>query len=333
MTAFQPSRRQFLGTVAASTLVGTAGCLSALDRSSDDQKRTLRLTLSRVGGSLREVFVADLSETRSDRDDAAFRTVLDGRSYTTQYRKPFASTPETPVYTERGGTYYRLDSVVVDEVETTHPVLRLSEASGETETQSETDADSTVTASELPDVDAKAVRVAQMGARARGNVGGAPWGLLQRGGYVYRDDDQRRASALLGSDAPTHVRYRDRRYRIDVSREQFYEPVYRATVEPVAESPEEMEAILRARFVDARFPRDDLSAAARDVLETARQGEYGESHPYSDAYRDVLRAMHKRAYLDGNISKDAGVDNSGRQILRYDDVYYDYRLRFVDDGA
>ncbi|WP_435185401.1 hypothetical protein [Halobellus sp. EA9] len=166
-----------------------------------------------------------------------------------------------------------------------------------------------------------------MATRARGNPGGAPWGLVERGGFVYRGTDRIESSELL-ADEPAYVTYRDRRYAVEISRETFYEPIYRAVAEPVADSPAEMEAILRARFVDARFDRADLSAGARDVVDAARRDAYEESHPYSAAYRELLRAMHKRAYLDGNIRKDAGVDDEGRTLLRYDGVNYDYRLAF-----
>lgn len=323
MTALQPSRRRFVGGVAVSSLLATAGCLGSLDDVGADDAGgpTLALTLSRVGGTLRETFVTDLADTTPEWDEAGFEAVLDGETYTAQYRKPFFSTPEDPGYTERDGTYYRLGAVVVDEVEVTRPVLRLA-AAGES-----ADGVEAVPADRLPEVDTKAVHVAQMAARARGNEGGAPWGLVQRGGYVYRGD-RAAESELAADDGPDVVRFRDRRYAVDVTRERFYEPVYRATVEPVADSPERMEAILRAKFVDARFDRDGLSAGARDVVEAAREGRYEETHPYSSAYREVLRAMHERAYLDGNVRKDAGVDDGGRTLLRYDGVYYDYRLAF-----
>jgi hypothetical protein len=231
---------------------------------------------------------------------------------------------------------------VVDEAETTRPVLRLFEADTDSDDEPGTDGDGanaaetdeaernqTVETEQLPEVDATAVRIAHLAARARDNPGGVPWGLVQRGGYVYRDDARVDESELLADDGPSHVRYRHRRYAVDVSRERFHEPVYRATVEPVADSPGRMEAILRAKFVDARISSDGLSPDARDVLRRARSDGYRESHPYSGAFESVLREAHRRAYLDGNVEKDAGVDRSGRRLLRYDGVYYDYRLRFV----
>ncbi|MFB6123163.1 MAG: hypothetical protein ABEJ78_06865 [Haloferacaceae archaeon] len=330
MTSFAPSRRQLLSAVGASaTATALSGCLGALGgRDAGDSARALALTLSRDGRSLREAFVVDLSETRRMHDERAFEAARDGRAYTTRYRTPFDSTPADPTYTERNGTYYRLGSVVVDEAASVRPVLRLSEV-GDPNDASTPDA---VAASRLPDVDQTAVEVAYFAARARGNEGGAPWGLVRRGGYVYPTGDATDASRLLADDGPAHVVFRETVYAVEIAREQFRGPVYRATADPVAESPERMEAILRATFVDARLSRGALSRAARDVLESARTEGYSESHPYSSGFREVLRAMHERAYIDGNVRKDAGVDDDGRRMLRYDGTYYDYRLRFRSDG-
>ncbi|WP_380680891.1 hypothetical protein [Salinigranum sp. GCM10025319] len=326
-----PSRREFLAGGVAAVLTATTGCLEdAGGFGSDDAGRSLRLTLTREDGPLRESFVVDLAETRPEWDEEAFAAALAGDDYTIQYRKPFFSTPEDPVYTRNEGTYYRLGSVVVDEATVTRPVLRLFEIDRGADS-SEPDG---VDAAELPTGDERAVRVAHFAARARGNEGGAPWGLVQRGGYVYRDEDAVDESVLLAdSSTPDHVVYRDRVYSVEVSRERFHEPVYRATVEPVAETPERMEAILRAQFVDARFSREDLSPAAREVVRAARREGYAERHPYSTGYREVLRALHRRAYIDGNIRKDAGVDDEGRRMLRYNGVYYDYRLRFLSTDS
>ena len=330
----QSSRRQFLAASGLAATAAVAGCLDAIggtgsNPASGDAGRSLRLTLSRSGETLRDGFVVDLSDTPPGWDEEAFEATLDGTAYTTRHRKPFFSASDDPKYTERDGTYYRLGSVVIDETTTTHPVLRLSEVEG-------ADGDASpggVRASALPDVDRTAVRVAYFAARARGDEGGVPWGLVERSGYVYRGAEAVGASALLAEDGPERVTYREQAYAVEVSRERFHEPVYRATVEPVAQSPEGMEAVLRAKFVDARFAREDLSAEARDVVTAAAEDGYGEHHPYSEGYREALSNLHARAYLDGDIENDAGVPEDGRHLLRYDDVYYDYRLRFVPSGG
>ncbi|MFD1571636.1 hypothetical protein [Halorubrum laminariae] len=336
-----PSRRRVLAGGVAAVLGATAGCLGGALRSddadADGDDRVLRLTFDDAGETLRDRFVDDPTETDTTWDTAAFAAVRDGETYTTQYRKPFFSTTDDPRYAVHGGTYYRLGSVVVDEAEATRPVLRLFDADADGNgVDSGDDADSTgdsetarvVDAETLPSGDRRAVEIAHFAARARGNEGGIPIGLVERGGYVYRRPDALDASGVLADDGPDRVRFRDTVYRIDVAREQFYEPVYRATGTVVAESPEQVEAILRARKVDARIAEGDLSPDAQEVIETAEHGEYEESYPYSEGYAAVLRALHERPYLDGDIESDATATDSGAGMVRHAGRYYDYRLRF-----
>lgn len=323
MSDLTPSRRAFAAGGLAAALTASAGCLGTLGNVGEDGgDRQLQLQLQRGETTLRERFVVDLEESRSPIDEAAFAAALAGESYTTQYRKPFHSEPDDPEYALHEGTYYQLGSVVVDEAEASHPVLRLER----------TDDDPEAPAVEsLPGVDEAAVRIAHMAARARGDEGGVPWGLVERGGYVYRDEERAAESRLLTEEGPERVRFRERTYAVTTTTETFHEPVYRATVEPVAESPEELEAVLRAQFVTARVGRDDLSQAARDVLREAEADGYTEAHPYSEGFRSVLLALHERAYLDGDVRKDAGVERSGREMVRYDGTYFEYHLRFVED--
>lgn len=316
------SRRGLLAGGAVGVLGAVAGCLG-LDGGEERRttEHTLVLTLSAHDGPLRDRYVVDLEETRSPRDEEAFRTTLDGDTYTSEFAKPFWSSPDDPAYTRHEGTYYRLGSVVVDEVTTTYPVLRLYE-------RASTPSEEAVAADTLPTVDQRAIQAAYFVARARDDGGGVPWGAVERGGYVYRRADAREASQLLADEAPTAVRFRDKVYEVEISREQFHDPVYRATVTPVADDPERMERILRAKFVDSRIERGALSADARQILERAAGDEYGESYPYSEAYSAVLRALEERAYLDGDIENDAGVKPDRPPMTLFGDRYYRYRLRF-----
>lgn len=340
-----PSRRRLLIGGLAAAIGSTAGCLgdrpigSSDGGGSDDADRVLTLTLTDDGETLREGRVTDPTEDDPGWDEAAFDAVRNGETYTTQYRKPFLSTDDDPTYAVHEDTYYRLGSVVVDEAETTRPVLRLFDddgsvgpdgSSGTSESTDEpaADAGSVVDADTLPAGDRRAVEIAHFAARARGNEGGVPNGLVRRGGSVYRDEAAVSASTLLEADGPEHVRFRDAVYRIETDRERFHEPVHRATGEPVAESPERMEAILRATLVGARISPGDLSSDARELLEEARYGGYEESHPFSAAYEEALRALHERPFIDGNVTKDAFAGGRGRGFVRYGDRYYDYRLRF-----
>jgi hypothetical protein len=339
-----PSRRTVLAGGLAAAVGAVSGCLGDSVTSGPEDgggDRVLRLALDDAGETLRENAVVDPDETEPRWDEAAFEAVRAGDAYTVRYRKPFFSTDEDPTHAVHEGTYYRLGSVVVDEAETTRPVLRLfgveeedAEGTGENDTEGTGENDTeAVDAEALPQGDRRAVRIAHFAARARGNSGGVPVGLVERGGYVYRNEDALEASALLSEDGPTRVAYRDTTYWVAVERERFYEPVYRATGEVVAESPERMEAVLRALDVGPRLSEEALSADAREVLERAMLGGYEESHPYSDAYAEVLRSLHERPFLDGNVRKDAPRQWSGSQMLRYDGRYYDYRLVFKPADA
>lgn len=316
-------RRTFLATAAGGVCAATAGCAGQL-LGGDENGPTLELGLNHEGATLREQYVVDLSETTREYDEAAFEAAIAGERYTTQHRRPFYAVGD-PKYARRDGTYYRLGSVVVDEATATRPVLRLSiVGDGETPT-------GVVDAERLPEGDRRAVHVAHMAARQRGNQGGAPWGLIERGGYVYRQESAIEESRLLAADGPDRVRYRDTVHAVEVSRERVHEAVYRGTVDPVADTPEGMEAVLRAKVVDARISRDDLAGEAREIVRKARHGGYEEPHPFSSAYRTVLRKLDERAYLDGNVENDAYGDDLGSGTVRYGGEYYDYLL-FLRDG-
>jgi hypothetical protein len=344
MHAPSPSRRQVLSGAAAALVATTAGCADAFDVEVDPSSdpdgtgRTLTLTLSGETETLRERFVTDLEETDPRWDEAALTETLDGNAYRTQYRQPFYTTPGDHEYANLDGTFYRLDAVVVDEATTTHPVLRLYAVEGNDADGNDADGNdangnaesdgAAVAAAALPEADERAVRIAHMATRARGNVGGVPVGLVQRGGHVYRNAPAIADSRLLADDGPDRVTYRDDPYRVEVETETFHEPVYRAAVERVADEPETMEAILRATFVEARFDPADRSAEANQVLRAARADGHAESHPFSAGFEEVLRALDERPYLDGNIRKDATASEPDRTMLRYGDHYYEYRLRF-----
>lgn len=158
-------------------------------------------------------------------------------------------------------------------------------------------------------------------------------GLVERGGFVYRQEELIEASQLLAEDGPDYVVFRDTLHAVEITAERFHEPVYRATIEPVATSPEQMETILKAKFVDTRIARNDLSGEAQEVVQRAHGDGYSETHPYSAGYQEILKALHERAYLDGNIDKDAFSQEHGNGIVQYDGEYVEYRLRFITDST
>ncbi|MYL16388.1 hypothetical protein GLW36_06955 [Halorubrum terrestre] len=334
MDQLAPSRRRLLAGALAGGIGAAAGCLGT--ESDGDAGGgggpELRLSLSRVDGSLRDRYVRSRDDPPEEWDEAALDAVLAGESYATQHRRPFFAGPDDPAYVLRDGTYYELGSVVVDEVAETYPVLRLfevNEGSGSDDGgESAADAGDE---GDLPQADQRAVHIAHFAARARGDVGGYPVGLVQRGGYAYRNGTARAESTLLAADGPDRVTYRDTTYRVEIERERFHEAVYRPIAEAVAESPERMETILRATFVGPRVERDELSDEADRILRRAAGNEYAETHPYSDAYVELLRAIDARPFIDGNVRKDAGVRESEEDMIRYGGEYYERYLRILDE--
>ncbi|RLM75997.1 hypothetical protein [Halorubrum sp. Atlit-26R] len=334
MDELAPSRRRFLAGALAGGIGAAAGCLGTGSDGDAADGPELRLSLSRVGGSLRDRYVHGRDDPPEEWDEAALDAVLAGEPYATQHRKPFFATPDDPAYVLRDGTYYELGSVVVDEVAETYPVLRLFEVDSDGDSSAGDDGESAVDAGEdgdLPEADRRAVHIAHFAARSRGDVGGYPVGLVQRGGYAYRNETARAESVLLDDDGPDRVTYRDSTYRVEIERERFHEAVYRPTAEAVAESPERVEAILRATFVGPRVERDDLSDEADRILRRAVGDEYAETHPYSDAYVELLRAIDARPYVDGNIRKDAGVGVNEEEMISYGEEYYERYLRILDE--
>lgn len=329
MPSTQLTRRRFLqaSSVLGATALGGCSRLQSTDRTTE---RALRLSLSEMGGTLRERYVVDLEETPVPWDEMAFDAALNGSSFTTQGHSPFVASDDEPRYARHDGSYYHLDSVVVGKRVLTHPVLRLETVGRPSELDSVPEH---VSVSDLPEGDRGAVQVAYMAARARNNAGGAPWGLVERDGYVYRNETAIAESQLLGGDGPTHVEYRGTIYEVAVTRERFHEAVYRPDVEAVAETESDIEAILQAQLVEAYLDPDDLSEAEREIVRTARQESYSESHPYSPAYESLLKRLEKWPYLDGDIEKDAGVEtNPRRPFIEYGEEYLRYQLVFETTG-
>lgn len=327
MHNFSLSRRRLLAGGLAVGLTASAGCLGvANDSLGEDTGTELTLSLSRVAGPLRDRYVREYDDPDDSWDEQALGAALNDEQYTTQLRKPFFARPGDPAYVVHEGTYYQLGSVVVDEVTETHPVLRLFDTDDATGDPVEGGEDG-----DLSDADRRAVHIAHMAARARGDEGGYPSGLVQRGGYVYRSEAARNESELLAEDGPDYVTYRGTTYEVEVTHEQFHEAVYRPTAEPVTGDPEQMEAILKATLVGARVSQNDLSSEAQRILTDAGADNYSETQPFSDAYEELLRAIDKRPYIDGNIRKDAGVRDE-KEMIQYEDTYYRYYLRLNDDS-
>ncbi|ADQ68133.1 hypothetical protein C499_15535 [Halogeometricum borinquense DSM 11551] len=336
MRSNRSSRRRVLavaGTIGVSAVSGCTNRISTLaddlgSNSSRQSNATITFRLTGRTSTLRERYVKDLNETRVPWDEDALAAAVNGTPYTTQFTEPFVT--REPTWAKHNGTYYHLDEVVVGEEKVTQPVLRLRDE-GRIE-NGEADAPKHVEKGTLPESDQKAVEVAYMAARARGNIGGVPWGLVQRGGYVYRNAETAKASELLDGDGPDYVAYRGHVWQVETQRETFYEAVYRPDVEPVAETADEIEEVLRGRLVGARIDPESLSQSERDVFREAQNG-YTAEHPFPEAFVSILKRLDERAYIDGNVTKDAGTqDYPEHDVIRYGDEYFEYRLR-LDEAS
>ena len=325
MSSKKLTRREVLTVGGLASAGALSGCSQLYRFDNDEPVDHLVLSLSELEGSLRSRYVADLTKTRPPWDEEAFNAALNGTTYTTQHHTPFLTRGEDePTYAQRNGTYYHLDSHIIDEKSVEHPILRLYEVADET------DVPEAVPHSSLKQVDKQAVQIAWFAARARGNRGGVPWALAQRDGYVYTDPDAIRTSDLLGESDPSYVEHRDAVYEVQITREIFHEAVYQPDVDPVAESDSQMEAILRAAILDSHVSPDELSEEERGILQEALRDPYSEQHPYSDAYEGVLEKLDQWAYVDGNIEKDGRIESGLQQrYLLYDDRYFSYTLRFM----
>ena len=320
------SRRQLLASGLVAGITAVSGCLGLGNYTASDQGETeLSLSLTEIDGPLRNKYVHDREDPDDSWDEQALTAALNDGQYTTQLRKPFFASDDDPAYVVHEGTYYQLNEVIVNEVTVLHPVLRLTEAEDVTATPIDGSEDGN-----LPEADQRAVSIAHLAARARSNEGGFPAGLVQRGGYAYRTETARDESDILTEEGPNYISYRDTTYEAETTHEQFYEPVYKPIAEPVAESPEGMQTILRAKYVGARVSQADLSSEAQRIIFEASAGDYNEIHPFSDAFEELLRALDKRAYIDGNIRKDAGVRANEREMIQYEQTYFEYSLRFSE---
>jgi hypothetical protein len=328
MTGTVHSRRKVLGALGGLGIPVLAGCSDGLNQQTAS---ALGLELQKLDSPLRDQYLQDLNETRPPYDEVAFREALAGNeSYTTQFRKPFRTRDGEPSYTKHNGTYYHLDSYVVDTERVSRPVLRLHTVGDVDELSN---LPSYVNQSSLPDADDHAVRIAHMAARARGNEGGGPGEIIQRGGYVYRGSKIIDESRLLRDDGPSHVRYRDRIYRVNVTREAFREPIYSPDVDPVAESAQQLERAVQGAIVDTYLERSELSQEQRSILREAQSDtSYEADFPLSDPAAELLRKMNQRAYIDGNVEGDA-LDTDRYYTLLYDGEYYRYTLRIITTGS
>jgi hypothetical protein len=255
-----------------------------------------------------------------DRDEAwrrAWERVTSGETVETVGYEPLPGGE----HTERDGVYYLLRSAIVGQRAVERPALRLSWVG-------DSEADDTPTATPLqsiPDADRNPVKIAYFAARAREHGGGgAPWEVIERGGYVYRRDVG--GSELVPESEHDHVRMNGTVLRVEPATVTVHDPVYETDARPIADSVAGFVDAVEAAELDARLDAGELEGEARHILSRAgADAGYEEGTPLSDAYERVLRKLRLRELLHADRA-----DAVNQRLLRSGDTYYRYAL-YVND--
>ena len=305
------TRRAFL-TAAATAAV--AGCNTL--RSRNDRAAEFTLTLRAIDGELADHALWEPPER--DTPFAAVRreawqAAVSGRRYT-NYGYPAVPDGE---YTEHDGTYYRLHDVVTGRERIERSVLRLTWV-GDAEAD---DAPDATPRDALPPIDRNAVMPAYFAARAREYDGGAPWDVIEQGGFVYRHLD-RIESELAPTPEHEYVAVHDTVLAVDVSQETLVEPAHTAVATRVATSAAEFGRVADAALVEERVSLSALGTETRELLgRVLTQEEYTESVPLSDAFETLLAELGFRDATD--CAPDSCRDELlGRRYVAVDGDHY-----------
>ncbi|WP_276271129.1 hypothetical protein [Haloarcula litorea] len=311
------SRRALLAA-SAGGLAALAGC----DRLTGDQRRVeYTLDLRRLDRPLAEAIrwqpASNPDDPRRAVQREAWAAATAGEPYHT-YGYP--AVPDG-TYTERDGTYYRLQDVITGKRTVERSVLRLRWV-GPADAEETPEA---VPREQLPPLDQRAVMGAYFAARAREHGGDAPWELVERGGYVYRHLD-RAESALAPDPEHRHVSVHGTVLRVEVRRERLVEAEHTPAVTEVADDADAFAAVADAAAVEARLSPSEVSQAVRTTLTRARGSDgYTETLPLSERFEDALIAVEMREALSCSPAEcDARVVET--EYLAYDGDYFDCRL-------
>lgn len=308
------SRRSFLAAAGSLGAAALAGCSFSLGDA--DPSLSFTLSTDSVGTSLAPAALWSPPENPSPLSRHTADRVADtlaGERPTTYGYRPV---PEGE-YVERDGAYYELQVVATDLREIDRPVLR-ADWVGDVE-QLE-DPPEYVRRADLPPLDRRAVNAAYLAARAEEFDGGAPWHIVERGGYVYRRLDVAE-SELAPDPQHSHVAFNGTLLALSVDVVAIEEPAYTGDAVRVAGSKAAFERALDADLVDARIDESDLSDEQQRIL---ARGSYEETTPLSDAYRSLLEALQFRDLLHTNPSRAPRGKNG--QHLALGDRYYRYGL-------
>lgn len=311
------SRRSVLGSVATVGTAALAGCTDSL-LASDGSANALsyELSLDRIDGSLADRVLWEPADADHPWDRArndAVRAAAAGERPTTY---GYEHVPDDE-YVVHDGTYYALDVVTTGLERIERPVLTLS---WEGRLDEVTDPPAYVRHEDLPGLDRHAVKPAYFAARAREFDGGAPWDVIEEGGYVYRHLE-RGTSELAPAPDHEYVAFNDTLLGVSVEQRTLAEPAFTGVRIPVADSREAFARAVDAEFVDARIDADELSEAERLILARER---HEETSPLSEEFRSVIERLGLRRLLDAD--PDRVPESENGQHLAYDGSHYRYGL-------
>ena len=308
------SRRALLAATGVAGLGSLAGC-TALDSLGDDRKLSYGLTVEDEGESLADTVSLEPDGDRapwSAEDRRLYDAVVDGERYTTTGYDLVADEE----YAEADGTYHKLQSVTTGVETIERSVLRLAWVGRRDELDDPPEA---IERDALPPLDARAVYPAYVAARAQQYGGGAPWDIVEEGGYVYRFLGD--AESELAPD-PQHdyVAVDDTILAVSVTQDTLEEPIHTAVAIEIADSERGFERALDGAMVDARIS-EPLPEPQQRIVDRARVETYEETTPLSGQFSSLLRALGRHDLLDVDPG-DAQPGGTNGLYLKYDSQFY-----------
>ncbi|QIO22069.1 hypothetical protein [Haloarcula sp. JP-L23] len=312
------TRRAFLGATATG-LTGLAGC-DSLGESDPTVEFTLHV--DRLDHPLAETVLWTLPESTDESPvqqtrRRAVAAAVAGERFSTY---GYSAVPDGE-YVERDGRYYLLDDVVTGSERIERSILRLSWV-GRVENEETPEA---TPREDLPEFDQNAVMAAYFAARAEEHGGGAPWDLIEQGGFVYRHLDGVE-SELAPDPEHEYVAVHGTVLEVTVTQETLVEPEHTGFATEVADSAAAFDDVADAAAVERRLAPDDLGPDVRDLFERVRGLErYSETMPLSDAFESLVETLRMRDALDCS-PENCRPKLYETEYLAYDGEYYDCAL-------
>ncbi|EJN61452.1 hypothetical protein [Halogranum rubrum] len=308
-------RRRFLSSLAATSLVGLAGCIDDYDGL---QYRLFTTPTAESLTDLTDGFVladptAIHAQEAIDYSDVYKQSVVDallskGTAESVQwqlaYDRSFGTTTRPrPVFVERDGTYYSITETAQTEFTEDRWVFYLDLVDKEP-----TSSDTVVTGppSSLSETDQLVVKHALRSVQGHGGAYDVDNRPLQGRGPDFHHEMDPEASELvpsppfdylkLGDEYPQYLVPRAEKGPVELTR-------YTFTIEEVASSREELERHVESNVVDAEFDTGD-DAAVVDVVRAATDRPDGRIYTEHEEMSDELKQVVDRLGMSPYIPED-----------------------------